>query len=63
MSQATTQPEGWLTIEQVAAYFGVGRRTVERKIGEGEWPSRTVPGTQLRRFAPEDVAAIESAAA
>lgn len=56
------QPDGWLDIDQLAAHFGVGRRTVERKISSGVWPSTVLPGTRARRFSPDDVAEIESAA-
>lgn len=59
---STSLPAGWLTIAQAAAYFGVSRRTVARRIAAGDWPISRLPGMRSRRFSPEDWAAIEAAA-
>jgi excisionase family DNA binding protein len=57
-------PAGWLTIDQAAAYFGVSRATVERQVYAGEWPIVLPPGDASRpRFSPENIVAIEQAAA
>lgn len=52
----------WLDSEQLAAYFGISRRSVDRKAASGEWPSSQLPGLSGRRFSPADVRAIETAA-
>lgn len=55
-------PSGWLTIDQAATYFGVSRATADRLIAAGTWPTSKLPGMRHRRFSPEDIAAIASAA-
>lgn len=52
----------WLDADQLAAYFGISRRSVDRKASSGEWPSSQLPGIIGRRFSPEQVRAIEAAA-
>lgn len=56
-------PPGWMTVDQAAAHFGIGRTTVYRLIGSGEWPSSRLPGMRHRRFSPEDIARITELAA
>jgi excisionase family DNA binding protein len=56
-------PAGWLTIDQAAAYFGVSRATVERQVYAGTWPISYLPGISRPRFSPENIVAIEQAAA
>lgn len=55
-----TTPDGWLSVDEVAAYFAVARRTVNRKVSSGEWPCSYLPGIAARRFSPDDVARIEA---
>jgi excisionase family DNA binding protein len=52
-----------MTVDQAAAHFGIGRTTVYRLIGSGEWPSSRLPGMRHRRFSPEDIARITELAA
>jgi hypothetical protein len=50
---------GFLDMHQLADYFGVSHRTVQRRVASGDWPSSPVPDTRARRFSPADVARIE----
>jgi hypothetical protein len=65
VTHAHARPDSaaWLDSEQLATYFGISRRSVDRKAASGEWPSRQLPGITGRRFSPADVRAIEGASA
>lgn len=54
-------PDGWLSVDGAAAYFGVSRRTVYRRVNEGAWPTSRLPGSERIRFSPVDLLHIEGA--
>lgn len=57
-------PPGWLSISEMADYFGISRQTVHRLIKTGEWPSpQRLPGLRQRKFSPAQRAEIEQRAA
>jgi len=44
-----TYPRPFVTVEQLAAYWGVSRRTIYRDVEKGALPARRV-GTRLLRI-------------
>lgn len=55
-------PDGWLSVNDAAAYYGVSRATVYRRIETGDWPCSRLPGSSHLRFSPEDLLAISQQA-
>lgn len=55
VSTCSCQSSPWLTVDEVANYLGVSRRTIYIWLAEGTIPSVELPG-RIRRF---DRAAID----